>query len=847
MQWIRSTLPLLALLAPAFAQEPTLSGVAPRLVENRGQWHPDVRFRARSGSTFTWLTNRGLTFALDAYRLVEPQDESGCGRPFPERVGGASVRMLLDGGPGEQFAAFGSGEVGAKAHFYRGARDEWVRDAKSFDRVIYRDAFPGVDMTVHGQGESVAYQLGLAADAPLDRVVFRIEGADGVRIAPDGRLVIDTHIGTVTQSAPIAWHVTETGDREPIGCQFRLLDGERFGFSLNAPRQPLPLVIDPGIAWSAVVGGSNQDLVHAQSVDDITGRIFACGETLSADYPTTTGPGFASSRMGFVTLLDPSLAQPHAWSAYLGGSSYAWATDLVAEPGGQQVAVVGLTRDVDFPTTPGAVHPTNQGNLDGFAMLMDGNANPLSSTYLGANGADWATTVASAGGGQFVVGGTTGSSTLVTTPGVVRPTNAAGLDQFLIRWDPMASGAAQRVWATYLGGSGQEGFYGLNRSYDMGIFDIDIDAAGSIYASGRTLSADFPVTAGAFQSTRQGTTGGDVFVTVLDATASRYVYSSYLGSTRDDGTESVRAHPLGGVLIAGFAWERVPTTTGAYDTGYQGRNDALLAWIDPLQSGAASLRYCSQVGGPDSDAWFDVDVSSSGICVATGWTLNGGVAATPGAFLATGSTFFQATLARIHPRGNGMADLYYLTYLGSGGTPTYSGTGGVSVHVRPGGSATVAVITDDAAYPTSTGVIGVAGGGDWAATTMDLLPNGVSSGAVGTPGCGEPCYGGVNGWPQSGSASFAVNTTGAPPGAAGTYLIGTPTLSPLLNVNVLVAGSTGPLVQADAAGFAEAAIPIPAQFGPGSSASLQWLFLTNAACPGTGPVAASDRIDLVVQ
>ena len=54
--------------------------------------------------------------------------------------------------------------------------------------------------------------------------------------------------------------------------------------------------------------------------------------------------------------------------------------------------------------------------------------------------------------------------------------------------------------------------------------------------TGHTDSADFPTTAGAFDTTFNG--GGDAFVTKLDASGAALGYSTYLGGSGYDGAAS---------------------------------------------------------------------------------------------------------------------------------------------------------------------------------------------------------------------------------------------------------------------------------------------------------------------
>ena len=77
--------------------------------------------------------------------------------------------------------------------------------------------------------------------------------------------------------------------------------------------------------------------------------------------------------------------------------------------------------------------------------------------------------------------------------------------------------ASSLVYSTYLGGN----------SEDFG-WAIAVDAAGSAYVAGRTLSADFP-TRDAVQAMKS--LGLDGFVTKLSPKCGALVYSTYLGGS----------------------------------------------------------------------------------------------------------------------------------------------------------------------------------------------------------------------------------------------------------------------------------------------------------------------------
>src|SRR6185295_3739747 len=91
-------------------------------------------------------------------------------------------------------------------------------------------------------------------------------------------------------------------------------------------------------------------------------------------------------------------------------------------------------------------------------------------------------------------------------------------DAFVAKLNP--SGNAL-IYSTYIGGSAIE--WGNA---------IAVDAQGNAYVVGRTDSADFPVTPGALQTTRDS--AADAYLTKLSPSGSSLVYSTYIGGNNSD-------------------------------------------------------------------------------------------------------------------------------------------------------------------------------------------------------------------------------------------------------------------------------------------------------------------------
>ena len=106
--------------------------------------------------------------------------------------------------------------------------------------------------------------------------------------------------------------------------------------------------------------------------------------------------------------------------------------------------------------------------------------------------------------------------------------------------------------------------------------------------------------------------------------------------------------------------------------------------------------------------------------------------------------------------------------------------------------------------------------------------------------------------PVAGSTSFGLACTNVPPSTAGFLIIGTrdfPAGLPVLGCTLwidLLAAHVLVAIASDASGATSLTVPIP----HGSSGAVlytQTLWLNTPACPGAGPVSATDALAVTIQ
>jgi beta-propeller repeat-containing protein len=173
------------------------------------------------------------------------------------------------------------------------------------------------------------------------------------------------------------------------------------------------------------------------------------------------------------------------------------------------------------------------------------------------------------------------------------------------------------VYSTYLGGSGQDEATG-----------VAVDPVGNAYITGFTGSADFPVSAGAFQSSLViGTCSGglacnDVFVTKINAEGTAIIYSTFIGGTGQDEARGIAVDPSGNAYVVGRTnSNNFPITAGAFQTllsGPQFRSHD--AFVLKLNADGTAPVYSTYLGGSIDDVGSGIAVDSSGNACVTGET-----------------------------------------------------------------------------------------------------------------------------------------------------------------------------------------------------------------------------------
>lgn len=287
------------------------------------------------------------------------------------------------------------------------------------------------------------------------------------------------------------------------------------------------------------------------------------------------------------------------YSTFLSGgnsSDVDYAESIAVDKNGNAY-VTGYAGSSTFPVTAGAFQSNNAGTHDAFFTVLNSSGSALLySTYLGGAGNDEGFRIAVDSAGMAYIAGMTASSNFPTSTGAFQTAYGGGAsDAFIAKFDPTKSGSASLVYATYLGGSGDDNLI----AYPWGI--LAVDSLGHAYVTGGTTSTDFP-TAHPVQAHSAG--GYDAYVAKMNTAGTGLVYSTYLGGSGDDIGRGIAVDSNGNAYVTGQTTSSdFSVTANPYQKVLGGASDAFVSKLVPVAFATpTSLTFASQAVGTTSAA-----------------------------------------------------------------------------------------------------------------------------------------------------------------------------------------------------------------------------------------------------
>jgi len=683
---------------------------------NQGQSAPQVKFLAHEPGYTLFLTGDEAVLALTNPTNVNRQPTPTRGshasskRGREHRVAESDLRIrIVNSNPSAKVS--GNDEFADRTNYFLGSdSSKWRSNVATYARVRYTDIYPGIDLVYYGNRSGrLEHDFIVKPGADPTAIKLRLAGADRLSVTPAGDLQIGMAQKNITLQRPVIYQENANGLFAVAGG-YQLSAGNRVSFDIPNYDHSKTLIIDPVLIYSTFLGGGNG--VAIQGADAITvdasGNAYVTGHTETTDFPTTPGsfqPTCGGCSAVFVTKFNPT-GSALVYSTYIGGTSYDEGYAIAVDSSGNAY-IAGKAESTNFPTTTGAFQTKYPGGFSsGFVTKLNSAGSQLVySTYLGGSGGglcylangsqdDLARGIAVDASGYAYVTGCTDSANFPTTTGAFDRTchgcSAHG-DAFVTKLN--TTGTAL-VYSTFLGGS----------DLDVG-YSIKVDGSGNAYIAGSATSSDFPVTSGAFQTTKAA--GGQVgFITKMNSTGSGLVFSTFLGGSSVDLIYSLALDSSLNAYVTGYASSTdFPITSGAFQKTCKDCASQFSSFITKMNSTGKTLGYSTYLGGSGSDIGIGIAVDSSGDAFVTGQTESTDFPVTTGAFQTTchDCNVTQGTSSAYVTEMNTTGSaLKYSTFLG--GSTTDNGSG---IVLDPSGNVYVAGVTGSSDFPVTKGAFDV--------------------------------------------------------------------------------------------------------------------------------------------
>jgi hypothetical protein len=293
--------------------------------------------------------------------------------------------------------------------------------------------------------------------------------------------------------------------------------------------------LDPSgshVVFATFIGGKVEDTAHSIKIDSKENIVIG-GATCSPNFPATAGVihGNYSKQASFIAKFGPK-GDKLLFSTSLGNGVYEMVTDLAIDDK-DNIFAIGFTVAADLPVTDNAIRKNLikpkaggfENGIDHFlAKINETGTKILYVSYLGDGGYASAK-IKWASPNRLMVSGSTDSASFPITDTAVSKKNKGERDAFFSIFD---SDDMTLQYATLVGGSQFDTVSAAD------FLDKDLVVIGGV-----TNSADFPLTENAidpvypaadklFNSSFLGRR--KAFVSIIDITKGRLVYSTYFGA-----------------------------------------------------------------------------------------------------------------------------------------------------------------------------------------------------------------------------------------------------------------------------------------------------------------------------
>ena len=503
----------------------SLNGKDLDYIKNLGQWDAKINYKVNLQGGTLFLEDKTFTYLFydtkalhDLHELEHDQGENF--NSIDHIVEAYSFKVeFIDA---NLFALKNENNIKTEYnnYFIGNDRSKWKGNVPLFEEVSYNSIYEGIDLNLYSEELNLKYDFIVSPGANPAQIKLQYNHTKNA-VLIDGELHINIGFNTIIEQKPYAFQ-NINGQKVEIEC-FYVFEGNQLSFEFpNSFDSNYELIIDPVLIAATLSGSTSTNYGHSATFDQ-EGNIYTGARSFDIGYPTTTG-SFQINYGGGNTDIAISKLNPDGsnliWASYLGGGNEEYPHSMFVQSG--ELYVLGSTNSFDYPFTENAFDTLNNSTDIIISHLSNDGSSLLGSTFVGGSSSDGVNQIPNNYGdsyrGEIIVDdfgnpyiSSFSSSIDFPVSSSAYQTNYNGLQDGVVF--KMNSNLSSMLWATYIGGSGDDAAYGLR-----------LDNANNVFVTGGTNSNDFPSTS---EAAIPNYIGGD--------------YDAFIAKIKNDGTDLLAA------------------------------------------------------------------------------------------------------------------------------------------------------------------------------------------------------------------------------------------------------------------------------------------------------------------
>lgn len=282
------------------------------------------------------------------------------------------------------------------------------------------------------------------------------------------------------------------------------------------------------------------------------------------------------------------------WVTYFGGSSSDFAYDLVID-NSLNIIIGGTSLSSSLYTTSQSFQQNLSGATDAFISKFNKNGILQFSTFFGGTNSEDIHALATDNDKNIIGVGGSFSNNLSTSAGCMQPSSNGGMEVYVLKLDS----AGNRIFSTYIGGTGTDDAYG-----------VCTDNFKNIFLTGQTNSNDFYATAVSQQTAIAGS--NDNYCLKLTP-AGLLVWSTIFGGSSFDNNVHCKINSGNKIVsLINTQSSDFPMLGANTNTMFSGVSDLVTAVINSN----GQLTWTSFKGGSGGETGHDLAVSNNKVFIA---------------------------------------------------------------------------------------------------------------------------------------------------------------------------------------------------------------------------------------